>query len=50
MIPYYRMSRYVEDTLNSALAQTYGRLEIVIVNDGSFERDDRVMVATRREI
>jgi len=40
IVPYYRAWRYVIDTIESLLAQTYPRLEIVLVNDGSFERED----------
>jgi len=43
IVPYYRASRYVLDTVESLLEQTYRRLEIVLVNDGSFEDDDWVV-------
>lgn len=43
VIPYYRMSSYVQDTLDSVLAQTHPELEIVIVDDGSFELKDRII-------
>lgn len=35
VIPLYNGSNYVEQALQSALAQTYDRIEIIVVNDGS---------------
>ncbi|MGI8904031.1 MAG: glycosyltransferase [Solirubrobacteraceae bacterium] len=43
IVPYYRASRYVSDTIESLIAQTYPRIEIVLVNDGSFEEDDWIV-------
>src|SRR5207248_6677636 len=43
IVPYYRGSRYVMDAVGSLLAQTYPRLEVVLVNDGSFEEDDWIV-------
>ena len=43
VIPYYRSARWVRDTVDSLLAQTYSPIEIVLVNDGSFEDDDWVL-------
>ena len=43
VIPYYRGSRFVMDAVESLLAQTYSRLEIVLVNDGSFEQEDWIV-------
>ena len=40
IVPYYRASGFVRETIESLLAQTYPRLEIVLVNDGSFEDRD----------
>jgi len=40
IIPYYHAARYVREAVDSLLAQTYSRLEIVLVNDGSFEDED----------
>ena len=38
VIPAYNAEAYVKETIESALAQTYGPLEIVVVNDGSTDR------------
>ena len=35
IIPVYNGSNYVKEAIDSALAQTYGNLEIIVVNDGS---------------
>ena len=43
IVPYFHAADHVRDTLASLLAQTYERLEIVIVNDGSFEDDDWIL-------
>jgi glycosyltransferase involved in cell wall biosynthesis len=43
IVPYYRASRFVRDTIESLLAQTHHRLEIVIVNDGSFDEEDWIL-------
>jgi glycogen synthase len=49
VIPYYKMARYVTDTVESVIDQTYRRLEIIIVNDGSALDEDWVLaeIATR---
>ena len=45
VIPYYELERYVSAALASVEAQTYPRerIEIVIVNDGSFRPQDAVL-------
>lgn len=43
IVPYYRAARFVRETIDSLLAQTYPRLEIVLVNDGSFEQEDWIV-------
>jgi glycogen synthase len=43
VIPYFRLERYVRETVASAAAQTYPETEIVIVNDGSLRAEDRVV-------
>ena len=40
VIPYYRLDRYIEETVRSAVAQTYPRLEVIVVNDGSLRPED----------
>jgi glycosyltransferase involved in cell wall biosynthesis len=43
IVPYYRASRFVRATIESLLMQTYPRLEILLVNDGSFEEEDWIV-------
>jgi glycosyltransferase involved in cell wall biosynthesis len=43
LIPAYNAERYLEQTLRSALAQTWSRKEVIVVNDGS--RDQTLAVA-----
>lgn len=52
VIPYYQLDQHVEETVESVFAQTYPRLEVVVVNDGSFREADWVLaeLATRYPI
>jgi glycogen(starch) synthase len=52
IIPYHRLSRYVEAAVVSAVEQTHQRTEIIVVNDGSMLREDWVLgeLATRYPI
>jgi glycogen synthase len=43
VVPYYRGSRFVADAVESLFAQSYSRLEVVLVNDGSFADEDWVV-------
>ena len=40
VIPYFMLDEHVEETLESVHAQTYPRLEVIVVNDGSFRPED----------
>jgi glycogen synthase len=42
VIPYFRLDRYVRETVQAAAVQTYPATEIVIVNDGSLRPEDRI--------
>jgi glycogen synthase len=44
VIPYFRLARFVEATVRSAAEQTHPRTELIVVNDGSFEPDDGVLL------
>jgi glycosyltransferase involved in cell wall biosynthesis len=43
VVPYYRASQYVEEAVGSLLGQTHRNLDVMIVNDGSFEQADEVL-------
>lgn len=43
IVPYYHLPAFVEDAVQSLLDQTYPRIEIVVVNDGSFDFADRIV-------
>lgn len=43
VVPYYRASDYVGRAVASLLAQTHPRVDVLIVNDGSFEPADAVL-------
>ena len=45
VIPYFAMHRYVERAVAAAFAQTHRPLEVVVVNDGSFQHEDGVLAA-----
>src|SRR6187399_169174 len=47
LIPAYNAEEWIVETIDSALAQTWARKEIIIVNDGS--RDQTLAVARRYE-
>src|SRR6266513_6470560 len=42
LIPAYNAERWIADTIRSALAQTWPRKEIIIVDDGSRDQTRRV--------
>jgi glycosyltransferase involved in cell wall biosynthesis len=43
VIPLYNHARYIEETVNSVLAQSYGDFELIIVNDGSTDDSEAVV-------
>ena len=43
IVPYYRSSAYVDEAVRSLLEQTHSDLDIVIVNDGSFKKEDKIL-------
>ena len=43
VIPYFRLDGFVEDTVRSAFEQDYPSIELIVVNDGSWRPQDRVL-------
>lgn len=46
-IPVYNAEKYVSETLESAVNQTYKNIEIIIVDDGSFDRSWEIIEGYR---
>lgn len=42
IIPVYNGSNYMREAIDSALAQTYKNIEIIVVNDGSLDNTDEI--------
>jgi glycosyltransferase involved in cell wall biosynthesis len=43
IIPCFNQGRFLADAMLSVRAQTYGRIELIVVNDGSDDNTDQVM-------
>ena len=41
IIPVYNLENYIAKTIESCLRQTYGNIEVVIVNDGSTDGSEK---------
>jgi len=43
IIPVYNGSNYLREAIDSALAQTYSNVEIIVVNDGSIDESEEIV-------
>ena len=43
IIPAYNAAKYIKEAVDSALAQTYGNVEIVLIDDGSTDETKSVL-------
>jgi len=49
IVPCYNQSKYIRETLNSIIYQTYKNWECIIVNDGSTDNSESVIFQTIKE-
>ena len=45
VIPVYNGSNYMQEAIDSALAQTYKRVEVIVVNDGSTDDTEQIALS-----
>ena len=45
IIPVYNGSNYMREAIDSALAQTYKNIEIIVVNDGSTDNTEEIALS-----
>jgi glycosyltransferase involved in cell wall biosynthesis len=50
VIPVYNGENYLAEAINSALAQTYQNIEIIVVNDGSTDKTEDIAKSYRNKI
>jgi cellulose synthase/poly-beta-1,6-N-acetylglucosamine synthase-like glycosyltransferase len=51
LIPAHNEERYIESTVRSALSSDYpGRLEAIVINDGSTDRTPQILSALRKQL
>jgi hypothetical protein len=43
VIPYHHLDEFIEETVQSVADQTYARIEVLLVNDGSLRDEDAVL-------
>lgn len=50
IIPVYNGERYLKEAIDSALAQTYSNLEVIVINDGSVDRTEDIALSYGNKI
>src|SRR6202012_5009940 len=43
IIPCYNSEKYLKDCLNSVICQTYANIEILVIDDGSFDDTSKIV-------
>ena len=49
IIPVYNSERYIERCINSILNNTYKNIEIIIINDGSTDSSEKIILQLKKE-
>ena len=47
ILPCYNAVKYLADSIGSILAQTYTNWELLIINDGSFDDSEKIILGYR---
>lgn len=50
IIPVYNGSNYLKEAIDSALSQTYKNIEIIVVNDGSTDKTEKIALSYGKKI
>lgn len=50
IIPCYNMEKYINDAIDSVLSQTFKDIELIIVNDGSTDSSEEIILSRKSEI
>jgi len=45
IIPVYNGSKYIRESIDSALSQTYSNVEVIVINDGSTDDTDQICLS-----
>ncbi|CAN5351282.1 hypothetical protein BH09BAC2_BH09BAC2_15800 [soil metagenome] len=45
IIPFYNAEKYLEQTINAVLSQTYSHFELILINDGSADNSENIINA-----
>ena len=50
IIPYYKKERFIVETINSIIQQSYANFEIIIIDDELSETSSRVLASLKKLI
>ena len=49
IVPLYNAEKYIEQTIEDLIAQTYQNIEIIMINDGSVDKSEDIVRKYARE-
>lgn len=49
IVPVYNSSKYIQECLNSILKQSYTNLEIIVINDGSTDDSEKIILELKKD-